>query len=96
MIARREDKRLPLGNILATPEALRVIGEADDTPTDFLNRHSVGDWGIVSSEDAQANDDALLHGERVLSAYRTALGVKLWIITEADRSTTTILLSSEY
>ena len=65
-------------------------------PSTFLDRHARGDWGEVDVEDQQANQDALLHGERLLSAYRTSAGVRLWVITEADRSATTILLPEEY
>ena len=62
----------------------------------FLDRHARGDWGEVDAEDKQANQDALVHGERLLSAYRTSLDVRIWVITEADRSVTTILLPEEY
>ena len=59
-------------------------------------RHMAGDWGDVDEEDKAANDQALTDGSRLLSAYRTAAAKKLWIITEADRSATTILLPEEY
>jgi hypothetical protein len=58
--------------------------------------HARGDWGEVHPEDARANDEALLSGERLLSSYRLADGTKLWIITEADRSSTCLLLPEEY
>lgn len=63
---------------------------------DFLERHVAGDWGQVDQEDAAANDLALQEGARLLSAYKTLKGVKLWVITEADRSSTCILLPDEY
>jgi hypothetical protein len=88
--------KFPLGQVLATPAALREIEDAGQEPSFFLDRHIVGDWGDVDAEDQAANDWSLLHGERLLSAYKTLLGTRLWIITEADRSATTILLPEEY
>jgi hypothetical protein len=61
-----------------------------------LRRHARGDWGELDDEDRAANDVALKHGARLLSAYRTKAGTKFWIITEADRSATTVLLPEEY
>ncbi|MEE9199146.1 MAG: hypothetical protein V3U26_05055 [Dehalococcoidia bacterium] len=63
---------------------------------DLLRRHASGDWGALSSEDLRANEQALKNGDRVFSCYRLLSGVKLWVITEADRSSTTILLPEEY
>ena len=93
--------RFSLGRTLATPGALRVIEEAGQTPAEFLDRHVIGDWGEVSAGDAAANDESLRDGSRILSAYRTSTGVKIWIITEAkddegQRVATTILLPEEY
>jgi hypothetical protein len=85
-----------MGKLVATPEALVKIEEAGQKPIDFLMRHAAGDWGEVGAEDCQANDAALLGGERLLSAYSIDTSVKIWIITEADRSSTTILLPEEY
>ena len=70
-------------------------------PAFFLDRHAAGDWGQVCPEDAQLNDEALKDGSRIISAYSTLKGVKIWIITEAtdgkgQRAATTILLPSEY
>ena len=86
----------PLGRVVATPGALEALAKAGDDARVFLNRHVTGDWGVVCDEDARSNDEALEHGSRLLSAYRTSTGAKLWILTEADRSATTILLPSEY
>lgn len=88
-------------NFVATPGALAAIAEAGERSQDFLDRHMNGDWGDVGHADAQANDEALVSGERVLSSYRTAKGVKVWVITEAigddgKRLVTTILLMEEY
>ena len=88
--------RFSLGQTVATPGALAALTESGQAPTEFLQRHLVGDWGDVCDEDRQANEDALLHGERLLSVYRTKAGAKLWVITEADRSSTCLLLPDEY
>ncbi len=85
-----------LGQIVATPGALEALKRANQTPATFLDRHVTGDWGELGDEDKQANERALRAGLRILSAYTTSDGVKLWIITEADRSATTMLLPSEY
>lgn len=85
-----------LGQLLATPGALAAIEDAGQTPAEFVEHHRQGDWGEVCDDDRLANDQALKEGTRLLSAYRTSKGVRLWIITEADRSATTILLPDEY
>jgi hypothetical protein len=90
-----------LGQVLATPGALRAIGESGQAPWDFLSRHLAGDWGEVCAEDWGLNDQAVRDGGRVLSAYRTLRGVKLWVLTEAagddgHRAATTLLLPAEY
>jgi hypothetical protein len=85
-----------LGQVTATPGALDALEESGQTPFDFLSKHLTGDWGIVDDEDKHANDDALIHGERLLSAYLTNKGIKIWVITEADRSSTCLLLPTEY
>jgi hypothetical protein len=88
--------RFPLGRIVATPGALRAIEQAGQEPAEFLDRHVNGDWGEVPDEDKQENEFSVEHGFRIISAYTTRLGEKIWIITEADRSYTTLLLPSEY
>jgi hypothetical protein len=88
--------KFKLGQIVATPAALEAIEEAGQTPDFFLDKHVQGDWGQVCAEDKRLNDAALLDEGRILSAYKTLLGVKIWIITEADRSSTCILLPDEY
>ncbi len=100
MIAKSQPK-FSLGTLLATPGAIEALQKADHDATEFLRRHIRGDWGDLDEEDRQANDDALIEGSRILSAYRTALGEKIWVITEAaddcgHRAATTILLPSEY
>lgn len=88
--------KFPLGRTVATPASLEAIAESGQEPAFFLDKHVQGDWGDLDAEDRQANVDALAQGERLLSAYRTLKGTRLWIITEADRSATTILLPDEY
>jgi hypothetical protein len=88
--------KFSLGQLVATPGALRALEEAGQNPAFFLEKHLAGDWGEVGSGDWAANDQALVDGSRLLSAYRTLKGVRLWIITEADRSSTCCLLPSEY
>jgi hypothetical protein len=85
-----------LGTLTATPGALAALAQSGQTPVGFLARHVSGDWGDLCSEDRRANNQALRQGNRILSVYHTANAVKLWIITEADRSHTTILLPDEY
>jgi len=75
---------------------LETLAASGQTPAEFLARHVSGNWGDVCAEDKRLNDEAVREGSRILSAYRTTAGVKLWIITEADRSATTILLPEEY
>ena len=75
--------KFSLGQILATPGALDALQESGQTPAFFLARHQKGDWGEVCAEDKQANDQALVDGSRLLSAYRTLKNVRIWIITEA-------------
>ena len=62
----------------------------------FVARHAVGDWGELGDEDKRLNDRAVVEGSRILSAYTTKCGEKLWVITEADRSSTCLLLPDEY
>jgi len=86
----------PLGRLVATPGALALIrGAGEDLLPALLDRHRSGDWGNVPEEDARENEFSVRYGFRVLSSYRVA-GERLWIITEADRSATTLLLPSEY
>jgi hypothetical protein len=85
-----------LGQVVATQGALEALEEADQTVNDFLDRHLQGDWGELSDDDWQANEQALQDNSRLLSTYTTVNGEKIWIITEWDRSYTTLLLPSEY
>lgn len=91
-----EIAKFKFGKLVATPGAIEALADSKQSPMEFVARHIRGDWGEVCDEDRQANEDALRNGERLLSVYRTAKGVKLWVITEADRSSTCVLLPSEY
>lgn len=96
--------RFPLGQLFYTPGAQETLQEYQVNPFDLVNRHVRGDWGDVCADDAQANEDALKIGARLLSAYvlpppegsGLSANAKIWIITEADRSVTTLLLPEEY
>lgn len=88
--------RFQLGQIVATPAALKAIEEAGQEPRFFLDKHAQCDWGEVDDGDKALNDQAVTNGGRLLSAYRTLKNERLWIITEADRSSTCCLLPSEY
>lgn len=87
--------RFSLGRVVATPGALHALDRAGMGALPLLARHQSGDWGQVDAEDRQTNEQALAHGWRLLSAYEVG-GAKVWIITEADRSATTVLLPEEY
>ena len=87
----------PLGQVVSTPGALEAMAEEGCDTLTLLRRHVTGDWGDLSNEDKQENNFALTRNLRIFSAYslpRTK--VKIWVITEADRSATTFLLPSEY
>jgi len=88
--------RFEIGDLALTPGAERAVRAGFHTPAEFLLRHRHGDWGDLCPEDQRANEDGLRHGVRLLSSYRTRLDDKLWVITEWDRSATTILLPEEY
>ena len=79
--------KFPLGQTLATPGALKALEESGQSPAFFLEKHVQGDWGTLGDEDKQANDQALVDGSRILSAYRTLKGERIWIITEAADDT---------
>lgn len=85
-----------LGTVLLTPGALLALVEAQQSALDLLARHAYGDWGELPIEDRQANERALQEGGRLFSGYTLTTGCRLWIITEFDRSVTTLLLPMEY
>lgn len=88
--------KFPLGRVVATPGALEALQESGEDPSPYLRRHNGGDWGEVDESDRRENEVSLQNGFRILSAYKLRTDVTIWIITEADRSSTTILLPEEY
>lgn len=100
MAQAEQDKKpnplFPLGQIVATPGAIKSMEEAAQDPAELLGRHVVGDWGQIPDEDRKENELSVREGFRILSAYELATGEKVWIITERDRSATTILRPDEY
>jgi len=88
--------KFSLGRVVATPGALRALAEANQSPFEFIERHQAGDWGELCEEDQKENEFSVQNGFRILSAYRTRNNVKLWVITEADRYSTCLILPQEY
>ena len=86
----------PLGMVVLTPGADAVLVAAGVIAREIIERHQSGDWGELMPDDCSVNDDAVRYGDRILSAYKLGKGRRLWVITEADRSVTTLLLPSEY
>lgn len=86
----------PFGQIVVTPGALALLEEANRSPVEFLSRHLRGDWGDLCDEDKAENELSLKHAFRLMSNYAITETRKLWVITEADRSVTTLLLPEEY
>ena len=89
-----EEKFQP-GRIVATPGALAALEASGEALVGYLARHIAGDWGDVDEDDHRENELSLIHGFRLLSAYTLNSGTKIWIVTEADRSATTVLLPEE-
>lgn len=92
----RKQSVLELGQVVATPGALAALEGAGEFGLTYLQRHQAGDWGVLCAEDREVNQRALRLGQRILSQYELPTGEKIWIITEWDRSYTTLLLPSEY
>ena len=89
--------KFSLGQVVATPAALDAISECGQTPAEFLDRHVSGDWGDLDDEDRRLNDEALVDGGRIFSAYILSDGkTKVWLISEANRSSTACISPSEY
>jgi len=88
--------RFTLGQVMATPGALSALEKAEQLPAEFLDRHVNGDWGDVPDADKQENELSVKQGSCILSAYTTSAGDRIWVLTEAGRGATTILLPSEY
>ncbi len=92
----RGERKFPLGQLVATPGAVEALARNGQEPTELLRRHWRGDWGDLDAEDREENEFSLTRSLRLLSAYTLTDGTHIWVITEADRSVTTILLPSEY
>jgi hypothetical protein len=92
----QQQSKFSLGQVVATPGALDALTVAGQTPLDLLQRHVAGDWGDLGEADQAENELSLKQGFRIFSAYILKTGVKVWVITEADRSATTLLLPEEY
>ena len=93
---KKPEKLFPLGMVVMTPGVATLLVECGVHTHDFIERHQSGDWGELYPEDCALNDDAAKYGDRILSAYKLGASHRLWVITEADRSVTTLLLPSEY
>ena len=85
-----------LGQAVATPGALHALRRSCQSPGEFLTKHACGEWGDLDGHDEKQNWIAVREGGRILSSYKTRLGDAIWVITEADRSSTCILLPGEY
>lgn len=88
----RMTPRFPLGRTIATPGAIGLNFDLEY----YLRRHHCGDWGDLDDSDKDANEDALIHGDRILSHYQISDETRIYIITEHDRSSTCIMLPAEY
>ena len=93
-LSNKKQAKFPVGQIVSTANALSKLTHADIMTA--LSRHVKGDWGEVDEEDRQENELSLQKGFRLLSVYRSSDGTKFWIITESDRSVTTVLLPEDY
>jgi hypothetical protein len=96
MMTKSNIRCFPLGQLVATPAALDAFKRTGEEVWEYVIRHSKGDWGDICTEDKRENQFALKNGLRLMSAYHLTDGTKIWIITEADRSVTTVLLPSDY
>ena len=94
--------KFPLGRLMSTPGAIELLNATQTSPLALLRLHVSGRWGQLCEEDKAANDEAVETGARILSAYELPLNAKggsvtrIWVITEADKSATTLLLPEEY
>ena len=88
--------RFDLGQVVGTPAALDALAQSGQDAACFVRRHAAGDWGDICAQDRDVNEAALVDGDRLMSVYTTARGDTIWIITEADRSSTCVLLPEDY
>jgi len=92
----RDVPLFPVGRTVATPGALTLLDHAGINASALLARHQKGDFGDIDEADRVANANAIRHHARIFSAYILGRGIRIWVITEADRSVTTLLLPEEY
>lgn len=85
-----------LGRVVATPDAIAALERAGQSPWVLLSQHIAGLWGNLDDEDKKVNEDALVQGDRIFSSYQLNDGTTVWCITEADRSSTCLLLPEKY
>ena len=90
------DKLFDLGPVHITLKAMRALMETQTSLLPMIEHHQSGDWGIMDAHDKKVNDAAIYEGQRIISSYRLLDGKPIWLLTEADRSSTTVLLPSEY
>ena len=90
------ENKFSLGTVVGTPGALAACNEAKQEPREFINRHAAGDWGEIDEHDRRENEFGLEHRLRLMSVYTLTTGVRIWVISEADRSSTCLLLPDEY
>ncbi len=90
------EARFPLGRTVATPGALDALSSNNQTPLEFFVRPVRGDWGDTDADDQERNEEAIKDGSRIFSVYNLRDSTRIYVITEADRSATTILLPEEY
>ena len=89
-------KKLEIGRVVTTPGALAALDESGERPDEILSRHSSGDWADLCEEARRENGSSLEHGFRLVSSHSLRTGTVVWVVTEADRNSTTILLPDEY
>jgi hypothetical protein len=90
------ERRFPLGQVVSTAGALNAFLRTDQDAWEFLLRHVSGDWGELDDDDRRENERSLTDGCRLMSVYTLLDGTRIWIITEADRSSTCVLLPEEF
>jgi hypothetical protein len=95
-MSKKVEFKFELGKPVITPGAFDAIMKSNAEPAEFLHRHGTGDWGIAGKEDWEWNDQAVINGTRIFSVYTLDDDSVIWVITEASRETTTILLPDEY
>lgn len=94
--SQKQQPLFPLGQTVVTDRVVVALAETGQTLESFLQRHQLGDWGIVNEEEWIDNNQSVQEGSRILSAFRLTNGIEFWVITEGNRSTTSAMLPFEY